>query len=1581
MRAVSHLGVNWSCYNGSNWVLLRNYPSSKVLYEEGINWYFGNSTLISPLNSSFKDSSSASYLFNWTQDVYYADQTNYRLEIWEKVPNYSPVSYWPLENGVATDFRGSSDGTLYGFDLNHGVRNGGVVIENSTGYFNGVDSFLNISFDDSLNVSDVVTFGAKFNPKGNPLNPWVMGNRFRIIYVESGNRYQCNFEGLSNVDIACSGIDPNQDTTIFCSYDGITTRIYKNGVLCDKQAASGNISIFNEPVYIGRRDATKIFNGSIDYTRIWHRNLTFSEILQENNSKYPVKSEGLVLSYDFDHFNSTHVLDTNNLVEGKDLNTEAMSFDGVDDEVRWQGNLNLTYPFTINTWVYLKNTDSDQNFFSITDIGTSTRYFALKYESGDSKFEIVKRNGAEGSYVSDSLDTVEQNKWYMLTGVFINETYMKIFLNGTFKDQRITGYITLDENFDGILLGNLRTSSPIYGNATLDESQLFRTNLSASQIKAIYENQSYKYNCSDGSPGALSDLPYGGTCPDTAKNMALNRTIDTFDLVSYWPLEYGNASDLRGSNDGTLSGFNFEHYHASDTADKGIGCLYDFNSRTDKTGNCTIGGGSGSIFIQSTGGVNNDGFINLSNVAERNYTGIRITPDTGFTYSLFVKNTDYNAGRDILSSSGHAAGRLYQYNEDVVFAIDNSTGDYNPICWIPINDIDYKGIWTHIAIMYNTTNDTISCYHEGNLIASVVLPSLSNTDYPTYFGSLYDTSARGGIDAFRAFDKAMPEKFIKAWAYVNESYTQAYNCDDSIRNGDETGVDIGGNCTVQQGHDGNSTTSLRFDGIDDSINTNIGNHTELTVLMWIYTNSNTGTFMRLFEYGNSGLEAFFDNSVSKIRARTINTTGNNVVTAYEPVEMYDWEMLTVSINGSNISIYINDEYRSSAMYSGIPRFDDGSFTFGSEIGGTRSFNGSIDEVMIFNRALTTSEIKAIYQNQSYKYNCSDGSPGALNGSNCGGTCSDSCTHSQVSINDFIINADNEWRVCVLNDTKVEYCTVQNELYYNFIPVIGNIRFYLRDLLNGNQHYNISFNVTDGTEPNTCNITTQSGTFNLTWDNQARTCTGNFSIPQSNANVFSLNVNDGINGSSSTGYEGVEIEFNRYQADPTKTSTLITQYFLKDYNLTNNINIQFNNTQWSLNQTDPVKTLNLSLGLTHNNITTYSAYFITEDEDYTFSGSVFLARAAYAVTKYMLYNNTLAKQLPAISLSIPLKRFNDSLLAEKQDGLFWPDLSSTQNQTHAQFTIDPVNASDSKYYRYGYNAIFSDWDGDVSSDYRLSGQTKEWTLDRTYKLYFNLSDRTLVDYVLASNLGEWVSKTGTWGSTLIRQGTGLAFPHTTTDNIQSIELEIDAVPLDNYTYQLLYYSPISGGTSSGGGGGGGGAAPTIIESPTTTPLQVKWGKVVYGRKISNIIVSALPSVSTKEMLIQANGSVAGVAQFSENLAPHCQVEICDVGTDVCELEKVVMQDGESKLLRYQCDLPVEFAETLVQNKIIEGKLTIKTPTTASEHPIVIEKAVFYEIIHKLANGQNESAFAFGIYAALVAIVMTGLYITIRSMNGG
>lgn len=621
------------------------------------------------------------------------------------------------------------------------------------------------------------------------------------------------------------------------------------------------------------------------------------------------------------------------------------------------------------------------------------------------------------------------------------------------------------------------------------------------------------------------------------------------------------------------------------------------------------------------------------------------------------------------------------------------------------------------------------------------------------------------------------------------------------------------------------------------------------------------------------------------------------------------------------------------------------------------------------------------------------------GSNC---LSKTVNMASGSTDNIAKNDYSKWNVCLWEDEGgmlgsfgIVYCTPYQTFHYNIIPTVGEVNASLLNLLNGNKTYYVAAHIIDpksegvGGSTNyndliSCNVTAISSdnltilTFNLSFTDETGLCSGGFTILQNESYRFYYTVGDGWNKSNSTTYNDfIEIVGDNLVFNPNYYSDFDTQYFLRSFNITSNFETLQENINWSILPTGTVWNINISPGLNVYNGSTVTADYINVEDDYTISGSVFLPRSTYAVTRYFNYSNTYSNDLPAIQMAVPLYKFNDTVLAEKQADLFWPDLVTTDNGTHAFFNISPVNISQSQWYRIGYNGILIDWDGDNSSTLISNGTTKQWSLQRTYKVYFNLSDKTLSDFILSSNLGDWNLKSSTWGSTLLSQMTDLEVPHTSTSHLTNLEITAPGLELDNYTYSLTYYSTSSSTTtsSSGGGGGGGSSSP----DPALVNLPVKWGKIQYQKELTNFVVNALPSSASKEMLIQANGTVAGTISFSPNLADHCRANVCEVGSAECS-DKVIMQDGETKLFRFECDLPIEWAETLISDHIIEGVVTIKTPTTSSEHPIIVEKAAFYKIIHDIGKGTNESIIAFGVYAVATLIVLTLLYGGIRAAGG-
>ena len=194
--------------------------------------------------------------------------------------------------------------------------------------------------------------------------------------------------------------------------------------------------------------------------------------------------------------------------------------------------------------------------------------------------------------------------------------------------------------------------------------------------------------------------------------------------------------------------------------------------------------------------------------------------------------------------------------------------------------------------------------------------------------------------------------------------------------------------TWTTGHDGNA---LSFDGVDDNVFANsfsgLSNF-KGSVSMWIYPES--------MGEGNKGVIFNMDNSATSGRYGKLvfantnalkwdvweganfltRTTSNNILT------MNNWNHLVYTFTGtgySNMKIYINGAEVSYVAGSGTgsPILNNDEFYFGSfNSAGLDAFDGLIDDVRIYNYALSSTEISNIYNAVS---NCPSGADSNTDG--------------------------------------------------------------------------------------------------------------------------------------------------------------------------------------------------------------------------------------------------------------------------------------------------------------------------------------------------------------------------------------------------------------------------------------------------------------------------------------------------------------------------------------------------------------------------------------------------------------------------
>ena len=150
------------------------------------------------------------------------------------------------------------------------------------------------------------------------------------------------------------------------------------------------------------------------------------------------------------------------------------------------------------------------------------------------------------------------------------------------------------------------------------------------------------------------------------------------------------------------------------------------------------------------------------------------------------------------------------------------------------------------------------------------------------------------------------------------------------------------------------------------------NLSSLTVSAWARVNSIlvTGSFGIVSQtYGDNDVFFLQHSDTDEFAFAVFNSTGNQeTADANADVPDTNWHHVVGVYNGTNVLIYQDGVLQTDqSILSGNTRVSSTSqLTIGTKSAGD-SFNGSIDDVMIWNRSLSSEEVRTLFKNQSYRF--------------------------------------------------------------------------------------------------------------------------------------------------------------------------------------------------------------------------------------------------------------------------------------------------------------------------------------------------------------------------------------------------------------------------------------------------------------------------------------------------------------------------------------------------------------------------------------------------------------------------------------
>ena len=180
---------------------------------------------------------------------------------------------------------------------------------------------------------------------------------------------------------------------------------------------------------------------------------------------------------------------------------------------------------------------------------------------------------------------------------------------------------------------------------------------------------------------------------------------------------------------------------------------------------------------------------------------------------------------------------------------------------------------------------------------------------------------------------------------------------------------VGGNHGTAYGGTNTNGNVLNLDGVDDYVEINDDDSLDIgvsnfTISVWIKRESFASRMFLVDKYNPSlGISLEFSSS-DNIRALIYNGTMYEIVTTNAYTDK-NWYNIIWKRDSDTAYLYVNNVLKGTV--DGVDNVDItnnldlnlGRYQFGNDF----FFNGSIDDVMIFNKALSEDEIKAIYNNQ------------------------------------------------------------------------------------------------------------------------------------------------------------------------------------------------------------------------------------------------------------------------------------------------------------------------------------------------------------------------------------------------------------------------------------------------------------------------------------------------------------------------------------------------------------------------------------------------------------------------------------------
>jgi hypothetical protein len=478
------------------------------------------------------------------------------------------VGWWPGQ-GNANDIAGTNNGTL---------SSGASFASGKVGQafnFDGVNGYVEVANSSNLNPAASFTIEGWIYPRQDRLqvimSKWTdspaQRNQRSYVFITSANE-SLGFavsDWAHQWDVSFHSFYTSNNAFVLNTWSHVAAvydqpagarRIYVNGVkVAERIDPPITVTNSTAKVAIGAAfsagPADTYFDGLIDELSFYARALSAAEIQAIYNAGSSGKCvaqppncvpppSGLVGWWPGEG-NANDIAGTNNgtLQGGATFTTgmvgQAINLNGSSQyvDVPNSASLNPTASISLEAWIYprlpLNSIGSPIIKKAGEGLGQQDGY-SLEFLGTNGVVFCVNVNGTVWWLATDPAP-VPFSQWSHVAGVY-DGTNVSIYVNGLLVSRKLGAHpAPIVPSANHLQLGHDPSNPSRYFNGLIDEASIYRTALSSAQIQAIY---------AAGSAGKCVLQPPNCIPPPSG-------------LVGWWPGQ-GNANDLTGANNGTLSG-------------------------------------------------------------------------------------------------------------------------------------------------------------------------------------------------------------------------------------------------------------------------------------------------------------------------------------------------------------------------------------------------------------------------------------------------------------------------------------------------------------------------------------------------------------------------------------------------------------------------------------------------------------------------------------------------------------------------------------------------------------------------------------------------------------------------------------------------------------------------------------------------------------------------------------------------------------------------------------------------------------------------------------------------------------------